>query len=163
MISQEKCTCHWLGHARVDPRPTSARVILTNKTCKSRETNKQFLWNWRNPLTLANLDFLQCLSSIWRLSDFILQVAIQVATATILDKINNLTPPPPPNQRWENGAFYRLCSFILDLCGMGVCCSFYSVQDCRSQVVGQYSWHFLERCNSVSLSIPVRKVVQLTI
>ena len=31
-------------------------------------------------------------------------------------------PPPPRNQGWENGAFCLLCSFILDLAGMGVRC-----------------------------------------
>ena len=31
--------------------------------------------------------------------------------------------PLPPNQGWENGAFWLLCSFILDLAGMGVRCS----------------------------------------
>ena len=30
--------------------------------------------------------------------------------------------PLPPNQGWENGAFWLLCSFILDLAGMGVRC-----------------------------------------
>ena len=29
----------------------------------------------------------------------------------------------PPNQGWENGAFWLLRDFILDLGGMGVCCS----------------------------------------
>ena len=36
--------------------------------------------------------------------------------------MGNLYPSPPRNQGWENGAFCLLCSFILDLAGMGVRC-----------------------------------------
>ena len=33
------------------------------------------------------------------------------------------TPPLPPNQGWENGAFWLSRGYILHLGGMGVCCS----------------------------------------
>ena len=46
---------------------------------------------------------------------------------TVLDKIDGKFVPPlpplPPNQGWEIGAFWLLRCFILDLGGMGVCCS----------------------------------------
>ena len=32
-------------------------------------------------------------------------------------------PPHPPNQGWENDAFWLLRGFILDSEGMGLCCS----------------------------------------
>ena len=40
-------------------------------------------------------------------------------------------PPPPPDQGWENGMFWLLCVFILDLGegGWGFAVPFYSVQD----------------------------------
>ena len=46
--------------------------------------------------------------------------------SAILDKIDvKFIPPsaPPQNQGWENGMFWLFHSFILDLGGMGVCCS----------------------------------------
>ena len=50
---------------------------------------------------------------------------------TILDKIDGkFVPPPHPNQGWENGAFWLLRSFILDLGGWGFAVPFHSVQDC---------------------------------
>ena len=57
-----------------------------------------------------------------------------MTSTTILDKIDGKfipptsatpPPPPPPNQGQENGAFWILRGFILDL-GRGV----YSFQDC---------------------------------
>ena len=44
--------------------------------------------------------------------------------------MENLSHPSPPNQRWENGAFWLLCDFILDLGGWGFAVPFYFVQDC---------------------------------
>ena len=52
---------------------------------------------------------------------------------TILDRIKwNSKPPSPPNQGWENGAFWLLRGFILALGGWGFAVPFYSVQDCWS-------------------------------
>ena len=31
--------------------------------------------------------------------------------------MENLSPPSPPNQRWENGAFWLLLELVLDLGG----------------------------------------------
>ena len=43
--------------------------------------------------------------------------------------------PPPPNQRWENGAFWLLRGFIVDLGegggGWRFAVPFHFVQDCR--------------------------------
>ena len=44
--------------------------------------------------------------------------------------MGNLDPPSPPNQGWENGAFWLLRDFILDLGGWGFAVPFYFVQDC---------------------------------
>ena len=50
---------------------------------------------------------------------------------TILDKINGKPrPPSPPNQGWENGTFWLLRDFILDLGGWVFAVPFYFVQDC---------------------------------
>ena len=45
--------------------------------------------------------------------------------------------PSPPNQGWENGAFWLLRDFILDLRGWGFAVPFYFVQDCN---LGQNKW-----------------------
>ena len=45
---------------------------------------------------------------------------------SILDKIGGkFVPPSPPNQGWENGAFWLLRGFILDLGGWGFAVPFY--------------------------------------
>ena len=54
--------------------------------------------------------------------------------------MENLDPPPPrpPTQGWENGAllpFARFHGFILDLGGMGVCCSIFFL----SKIVANYA------------------------
>ena len=50
----------------------------------------------------------------------------------------NLYPPPPSpaNQGWENGAFWLLRGFILDLGGggMGVCCSIFFCPRLQMQI-----------------------------
>ena len=53
--------------------------------------------------------------------------------SAILDKIDvRFIPPSAPsqNQGWENGMFWLLHSFILDLGGWGFAVPLYSVQDC---------------------------------
>ena len=54
-------------------------------------------------------------------------------------------PPPPPNQRWENGAFWLLRDFILDLGGWGFAVPFYCVQDCSLLACG-YKLQVLMSC-----------------
>ena len=64
-----------------------------------------------------------------------------------MDKINGKPSPLPssPNQRWENGAFWLLRGFILDLGGggggWGFAVPFYFVQDCSitTQPWGKYA------------------------
>ena len=63
---------------------------------------------------------------------------------TILDKINGKPWPPPPfppNQRWENGAFFALrAASSLIWGGWGFAVPFYFVQDCN---LGQNKWKTL--------------------
>ena len=41
------------------------------------------------------------------------------------------TPPPhPPNQGWENGAFWLCAALSLILGGRGIAVPYFSVQDC---------------------------------
>ena len=56
----------------------------------------------------------------------------KTSLATILDKIDGkfVPLPPPPNQGWENGAFWLCAALSLILGGRGIAVPYFSVQDC---------------------------------
>jgi len=59
--------------------------------------------------------------------------------STILDNIHGkFISPFSQNQTGENGAFWRLRGFILDLGGWGFAVPFYSVQDCSFKPGGVF-------------------------
>ena len=55
--------------------------------------------------------------------------------------MENLDPPLSPNQEWENGAFCPSRGFILDLWGMGVCCSILLCPRLKAECFHLFYWY----------------------
>ena len=70
---------------------------------------------------------------LWHLYFWALRILSRGFATSILDKIDGkFETPLPPNQGWENGAFWLLRGFILALGGWEFAVPFYFVQDCWS-------------------------------